>query len=145
MGYLGKQKSMMTDSEFKGTLTQYLNSARPIQNFEHLKGRQKAHQNLVDALNVPGKHAFIYGSRGVGKTSLAQTSAKTVQPTLQHQLLIACDHSSTFESICRDIIKRLLALDPCKVAVHRKWSGGVNILGSGINVAWDANKEKIDC
>lgn len=135
---------MKPESEFKETCRQYLNSARPIQNVEHLKGRQHAHQRLVDALNLPGKHAFIYGNRGVGKTSLAQTSARTVQPTLPQQLLVACDHSSTFKSICRDIIKRLLAFNPLLVGVHRKVSGGANFLGYGVNLSWDKSQAKLD-
>ena len=60
----------MTRDEFLTIRNAFLTSAQPIQSPEHLKGRTRALQALQDSLTSPGRHAFIYGYRGVGKSSL---------------------------------------------------------------------------
>ena len=60
----------------------------------------------------PGRHIFIYGDRGVGKTWLAQTAAFEHQSAEQSPILLACDPSSGFYRIFRDLASKLLAIDP---------------------------------
>src|SRR5579859_1747540 len=43
----------------------------PISTLELFSGRQQEIRRISDAINSVGKHAIIYGDRGVGKTSLA--------------------------------------------------------------------------
>ena len=43
----------------------------PISALELFSGRQEEIRRISDAINSVGKHAILYGDRGVGKTSLA--------------------------------------------------------------------------
>jgi len=43
----------------------------PVDSFELLAGRTSQVMEVVDAINQRGRHAVLYGERGVGKTSLA--------------------------------------------------------------------------
>lgn len=113
-----------------------LRSGAPITSPEHLKGRDKALRSLTDALKSPGKHAFIYGFRGVGKTSLAQTAAYQLQPASRSPIIISCDGSSTFASICSEIALRALSISPLETKSAVKGSLGVGVTGLGnVNVA----------
>lgn len=91
--------------------SQYLTAA-PIQSAEHLKGRDRALRSLVNALEAPSRHAFIYGHRGVGKSSLAHTAAYQLQTSLGPPILLACDAASTFETVCRDILVGAFDINP---------------------------------
>ena len=136
---------MLLDDKFRKACRQYLTSARPIQSVEHLKGREKALRRLVEAIDGPGRHAFIYGDRGVGKTSLAHTGAFQAQSSKASPILVACDNQSTFSSICVAIVKRLLDIKPLETKGY-KISGGVEAYGANLNLGLErpASKPEID-
>ena len=52
-------------------------------------------------ISSPGQHILLYGDRGVGKTSLANTTCKLILQKLQQGLLFEkrCDSDDTFSSI----------------------------------------------
>lgn len=57
----------------------------------------------MEALNTPGRHALLYGDRGVGKSSLANVvvhTAALARTCAYHTK--RCDHTDTFESIFRE-------------------------------------------
>lgn len=122
---------------------QYLTSS-PIQSPEHLKGRDRALRSLVDALQAPGRHAFIYGYRGVGKSSLTQTAAYQLQYSSGAPVFVACDSSSTFSQLCSDIIKAALRVDPLEKKGQNKLSLGANLatLG-GANIGFERGSQPI--
>jgi|ERR1017187_2153403 replication-associated recombination protein RarA len=68
--------------DFANLLHANLSPTSPIQSQEHLFGRSKQLQLIEQALCAPGRSIFIYGDRGVGKTSLAQTVAYSHQGSL---------------------------------------------------------------
>ncbi|VAW77177.1 hypothetical protein MNBD_GAMMA12-1544, partial [hydrothermal vent metagenome] len=49
--------------------------SQPVHSEEYLFGRQKELERIKKALLASGRHAFIFGDRGVGKSSLAATAA----------------------------------------------------------------------
>lgn len=130
--------------EFIDQRNRVLRSGAPITSPEHLKGRDRALTALKDALRSPGKHAFIYGFRGVGKTSLAQTAAYQLQSAGLKPIFISCEAQSTFSNICREIISRFLALNPLEQKSAVKGGFGVSLpwLG-GINVSGERSTEKL--
>ena len=67
-----------TKDEFGEKLATVVNAATPIRSIQHLKGRQQQLQEIERALYAPGRHIFIYGDRGVGKSSLAATAAISI-------------------------------------------------------------------
>jgi Cdc6-like AAA superfamily ATPase len=134
---------MLLEEDFRRACRQYLTSARPIQSVEHLKGREKALRHLVEALNAPGRHAFIYGDRGVGKTSLAHTGAFQTQSSVAPPILVACDNKSSFNSICIAIVRRLLDINPIETKAM-KFSGGLGVLGTSASIGYERAASKID-
>ena len=61
--------------EFTTQLKEYLSASGPIRSIEHLFGREKEMTLIDEALSAEGRHVFIYGDRGVGKSSLAASAA----------------------------------------------------------------------
>jgi Cdc6-like AAA superfamily ATPase len=102
--------------EFKTLLKENLTPARAISSPQHLKGREKVLRQIDRSFNSPGKHIFIYGDRGVGKTSLAQTAAFIQQSSDGNPILVTCGGSS-FLSTIRDAGRSAL---PAGDAVFQK-------------------------
>ena len=97
----------MSEDEFRTVLRENLTPSQPISSPEHLKGRAKLLTQIDRAFNSPGKHIFIHGDRGVGKTSLAQTAATIQQSSDAEPILVGCSGSS-FLAIVRDAVTRCL-------------------------------------
>lgn len=97
---------------FEEALKQNLSPTTPIRSAEHLHGRARKLEDIRRALLQPGRQVFIYGDRGVGKTSLAQTAAFEHQSASKNPILLGCDPSSSFYQVAEDLASRLLNLDP---------------------------------
>ncbi|QQG36097.1 MAG: orc1/cdc6 family replication initiation protein [Micavibrio aeruginosavorus] len=70
-------------------------------------GRTKQITQLISAIAEPGRHAILYGERGVGKTSIAHV-IKFWIPSKNRQLLFhrkPCDPSDNFSSIWKKIFR----------------------------------------
>ena len=80
----------ITDDEFGTMLNQWVSPARPIQSIEHLQGRAKELAVIKKALFAPGRHVFIFGDRGVGKSSLAAAAANLCQSADAPYIDIGC-------------------------------------------------------
>ncbi len=98
-----------TDEGFTAALCQYFTPAQPISEPEHLHGREPKLKAISRALGSPGKHVFIYGDRGVGKTSLAKTAFQLHSPHSKHFPLVACEANSAFFELV-DSIRRQIAI-----------------------------------
>lgn len=101
-----------TREKFEEALKEVLSPTTPIRSPEHLRGRDKKLEEIRRSLVQSGRHIFIHGDRGVGKTSLAQTAAYEHQPATAEPILLFCDPSSTFYGVAQDMISRLLTSDP---------------------------------
>lgn len=104
----------MTDQEFAEALDRYLHPSSPIKQHEFLRGRAKQLQAIQDALASSGRSVFIYGDRGVGKTSLALSAATVYQSSDSDPTLVGCSRDATFYSVVRDLAARLLGEVPIK-------------------------------
>jgi ABC-type molybdenum transport system ATPase subunit/photorepair protein PhrA len=114
-------------SAFADVLTKTLSPTTPIRSVEALRGRERKLEDIRRALIQPGRHIFIFGDRGVGKTSLAQTAAFEHQSASNEPILLGCDTGSTFYRIIYDLAVRLLNTDPTilKKTAHRR--GSLNV------------------
>lgn len=92
---------------FVQALHDTLSPSGPIQSIEHLFGRDKQLREIDSALSAPGRHVFIYGDRGVGKTSLAQTAAFAQQSADRDPLLIGCNRHTTFGEVMNYIVSHI--------------------------------------
>ncbi len=122
--------SNMDESSFREILKQNLTPSRAITSPEHLRGRERMLMQISRAFNSPGKHVFIFGDRGVGKTSLAQTAASIQQSSDAEPILVSCA-GSTFFGAVRDAVKQSLPLGDLvfKKKVEQKLRGGSSSFG----------------
>ena len=89
--------------DFARVLHANVSPTSPIQSQEHLYGRAKQVQQIAQALYAPGRSIFIYGDRGVGKTSLAHTVAYSHQSATNEPVLLACSPNTTFSELMGDV------------------------------------------
>ena len=84
----------------------------PVDEEDLFAGRTYQMRRVVDAINQPGRHAVIFGERGVGKTSLANVLAKhLVNPGMTLAApRINCDSADEYASIWRKIFGRIQVL-----------------------------------
>jgi Cdc6-like AAA superfamily ATPase len=99
-------------AEFERILPTVLTPTTPIRSVEFLRGREKILEDIRRSFVQPGRHVFIHGDRGVGKTSLAQTAAIEHQSSSAAPIFIGCDNASTFYSIARNVALKLRPTDP---------------------------------
>lgn len=97
------------EGAFRDALPLYFTPAQPISKPEHLHGRDSKLKSIDRALGSPGKHVFIYGDRGIGKTSLAKTAFQVRCPNAPRIPIVACDNGTKFAqlvgSVCRQLIE----------------------------------------
>lgn len=99
----------ITEEEFGKILGEVFSPARAITSIEFLKGRETNLKEISRAFTSPGRHAFVYGDRGVGKTSLALTSAQIHQSSDAEPICVSCDSETTLFSLVKDIATTALA------------------------------------
>lgn len=97
--------------DFGKLMATLLSPSSPLQSEEFLKGREKQLSHIKRALLQSGRHALIHGLRGVGKSSLAQTSAYAL-PESEDAILIGCDENSTFATIIREVFDQMSGRSP---------------------------------
>lgn len=102
----------MNEPEFAEELHRVLSPSNAIQTPELLHGRTKQLDDIRKALYSPGRQVFIYGHRGVGKTSLAQTAAYQHQSSDKFPIIVGCSSTSTFFSVIQDIAQEAFPPDP---------------------------------
>jgi conflict system STAND superfamily ATPase len=100
----------MTRDEKLDVLGKYLSPENPIRTAEFLRGRDKDLESLQQELRHFRAIPFIFGSRGVGKTSLARTVAQQVTKSDREHVYVACAPGARMLDILREIGHDLLAL-----------------------------------
>lgn len=92
---------------FELELNKALSPAQPVDSAEHLHGREQELDAVQKALAISGRHAFIYGDRGVGKSSLAATAANLIQSSDKPYIGVSGSPDETFSSLIRNIAYRV--------------------------------------
>ncbi|MER9442193.1 ATP-binding protein [Mesorhizobium sp. M0340] len=101
-----------TRGHFGRILSEVLSPSRPLHSPEFLRGRQEQLDGIEKALYSAGRHVFIHGFRGVGKSSLAQTAAYGMSTGGMDPIVIGCDKNSTFGSAMRDMFDEAVSKNP---------------------------------
>ncbi|WP_338928930.1 ATP-binding protein [Roseomonas mucosa] len=91
--------------KFEAELRRTLSPSAPIKSPEMLRGRERNLEQIRRAFVQMGRHIFIYGDRGVGKTSLALTAAYEHESAHREPLMLTC--RGTFFDIARDLLHGL--------------------------------------
>lgn len=125
----------LTQTEFEQLLREHVRPSSPIESFEHLFDRAKQLDRIEEALSAPGRHVFIYGDRGAGKTSLARSAAFKHHPADGDPPYTACGQMTSFSAIVRDIASQL---DNRSSFVNVDRTSGVTAKGSAAGMGIDA-------
>ena len=82
-------------------------------------------EEIRRAFVAEGRHIFIHGDRGVGKTSSAQTAAYEHQSPDQPPILLSCDPATSFYHLANDLAAALLRQDPTTTKTTMVKKGGL--------------------
>lgn len=99
---------------FEEIIDNYLSPSRPIRKTEFLMGRVADLEVISRALKSSGRQVFIYGDRGVGKTSLGLTASNSYaqQFTNLTPITLSCSSGTNFSSLITEAITSLHGHDP---------------------------------
>lgn len=112
-------------------LTEHLTPSAHITTPERLYGREKKLLQIERAFNSSGRHVFIFGDRGVGKTSLGMTAAFLHQDAAHEPVYVLCSESSTFADIVFAIGNNALPLKERMELTGSNANVGVTLAGVG--------------
>src|ERR1700730_14929542 len=81
----------------------------PINEVELFAGRRETIQKLQDTVLEPGRHAVIYGERGVGKSSIANTFYRPLNHLTRDivSIRVNADATDDFDSLWRKVFRRI--------------------------------------
>lgn len=122
-----------TEPEFVEVLQRYLTPSSPIQRLQLLQGRTEQVQQITRAFHSPGRHVFIHGDRGVGKSSLALSVGNYLSGDEQRPVQLACNRESFF-SIMKAFVAQLLSVSPISKDVETKSALGFSAYGISASV-----------
>ncbi len=91
------------DDGVKQILSENLTPSDSIKEPERLFGRHKYLKEIDRALSSPGRQIFVYGDRGVGKTSLALTAAHIHNSSENSPIHVNCGKFSTFSQVMQSM------------------------------------------
>jgi Cdc6-like AAA superfamily ATPase len=91
--------------QFATELGTVISHSKPIDSESHLKGREDQLKTVMQAIYSAGRHVFIFGERGVGKTSLAKTAGLRAAYDKSCFKQIGCGRASTFDELQRLVIE----------------------------------------
>lgn len=97
----------LDQTEFERILGDHLRPSRPVDTTELLFGRAGALERMQEAYSSIGRQVFIYGDRGVGKTSVAKTAAFNLNPADCEPVYVMVGLGTTFRTLTRDIYVQL--------------------------------------
>jgi len=100
----------LSDEEFERQLSDFARPAKAVTKIQHLHGRKDSLRRARKALRSDGAQVFVFGERGVGKTSLAKTALAEICNENSSDMLVACEAKSTFNSILIAVAQRLYSL-----------------------------------
>ena len=132
----------LTEDEFIAILGDCLLPSSPVRREELLRGRTQQLNQIKKALLSPGRNVFIYGDRGVGKTSLAQTAAYLYQSSDAEPVIVACDVTSSCFKVVQTVANKLLGENPTKTktVISNKANIGYKLFGIEIQRSLEEGK-----
>src|SRR5690349_19714404 len=90
-------------------ITETFSPGSPIEERELFAGRIDQLSKLVDTVQQRGRHAIVYGERGVSKTSLVNVLSLVYRPPMKDTLYIRVNATpdESFSSLWKNVFKRL--------------------------------------
>jgi Cdc6-like AAA superfamily ATPase len=125
------------------TISAYLSPEHPIRSQEFLRGRTEDLDAVVRELRFFHAIPFIYGYRGVGKTSLARTAAQLVAASDREHIYRACAPKVRVTQTFREIAEELLTLIFRSGMALKKVEWKLS-LSPSIKASFERNEPKIE-
>lgn len=95
-------------TEFTKKLNEHISASGPVKSIQQLFGREKELSLIEEALYASGRHVFIYGDRGVGKSSLAAAAAAQYQSPDNSPIQIGCGPDTKFYETIENLVDRVM-------------------------------------
>jgi uncharacterized protein len=130
----------VTDQDLKQVLSENLTPSDSIKTPDRLFGREKTLTTIDRAFSSPGRQIFIYGDRGVGKTSLAQTTAYLHTGIENPPIYVMCGRTNNFSQTIQAIGN---AVVPVEKRLERLSTGGgfnFSVAGFGVGMSDPTNQ-----
>jgi len=112
-----------------------LTPSREISTPERLFGREQKLRDIERALNSPGRPVFIYGDRGVGKSSLALTAANLYNEFASPPIRVVCGKTDTFGQVIQAIGNSVTDIKSRMEAGQSPGQYGLNTPFGGIKIS----------
>lgn len=93
----------------RAEITEVFSPGAPVQERDLFAGRGSQIALLEDAVNQRGRHAIVFGERGVGKTSLANVLRLVLHRPNKELIYVrvSADPTDTFVSLWKKVFKRM--------------------------------------
>jgi Cdc6-like AAA superfamily ATPase len=100
---MAKPKDIGRWATLRNEASELFSPGAPIDEGDLFAGRLDQVRDLLDTIHQRGQHAIVFGERGVGKTSLANTFAKFMHNPVSNISIsrVNCDGSDGFATIWR--------------------------------------------
>lgn len=92
---------------FINHLKHFVHPSEEISIPDQLVGRERDLEKLRDCFETNGAHAFVWGPRGVGKTSLVHTACAKYTDVVTLAAAVGCQKDTTHIELLRDIYRRV--------------------------------------
>lgn len=104
-----KPRSPEEWAHLRGEITEAFSPGAPVQERDLFTGRAEQIALLEDAVNQRGRHAIVFGERGVGKTSLVNVLQLVLQRPNKDLIYTRVNASETdnFASLWKKVFKRM--------------------------------------
>lgn len=106
-----KKFSDFDRSEFVALKKQFVHPSTEVSQPDQLIGRDRPLSLVRNALERDGSSIFIWGRRGVGKTSLAHTAITKFNDIAIPGPAVACERDTTVNGLFQDLIRRAVSQD----------------------------------
>ena len=93
----------INEEELCAILRAHLTPSKEVDSPERLLGRQSELRRIERAFNSEGRNIFIFGDRGIGKTSVAVTAANLNNSSNEEPIYIPCGQSGSFGEVLQAI------------------------------------------
>ena len=94
--------------DFRNRLDHFLHPSGNVSIPDQLKGRLEPMRQMEDCFETRGAQAFIWGPRGVGKTSLGHTACHEHGHLVEMVAAVACGKDTTFSQLMNDIFIKVV-------------------------------------
>ena len=120
----------LTHRDFGHELEKYFRPQSPIEDVDFLQGRSGQLVQINRAAAATGRSVFIWGDRGVGKTSLAVASAQDNLPASFEPIIVSCDERSNMLDLMATLVDDLRGKNP--LAREVEYKAGAMLSGFGV-------------